>query len=190
MKRAIFLDRDGVICENRGLVYKKEELILLPRVLDALKVLKCKGYLLIVVTNQPQVARGLVTEDGIKKFHEEINKSLKGIIDQFYFCPHHPEMHPDVLEQAKKYRVNCNCRKPQPGMLLQAAREFNLNLNESWMIGDMITDILAGKSAGCKTILVKSPDNNKIIVSSTNLDKEAKPDKYAKSLYDSIKFII
>jgi len=190
MKRAIFLDRDGVICENRGLICKKEELILLPRVFESLKFLKDKGYILIVVTNQPQVARGLITEEGIKKLHEEINKKLNDIIDYFYFCPHHPEMHPDVPEQAKKYRVSCNCRKPQPGMLLQAARELNLSLNESWMIGDMITDILAGKSAGCKTILVESPDNNKLIISSMNINREAKPDKYATSLYDSIRFII
>ncbi len=186
MKKAIFLDRDGVINEERkGFVYKKEDVFIFPWVLESLKILKDKGYLIIVVTNQPSIARGLVSEEGIRELHKYINKELKGLIDTFYFCPHHPEIHDDVPEYAMKYRISCKCRKPSEGMLLQASKDFDINLKESWMIGDMVSDIVAGKRAGCKTITIKSYKNKEIIKSDIDFNQNEEPDFYANNLFEA-----
>jgi len=195
MNKAIFLDRDGVIIkplhnnETYGLIYKKEDLILVPAIKSALKILKKKGYLLIVITNQPSVARGLISDEGVNENHSLINKKLGGLIDKFYFCPHHPEMHDDVPKHAIKYRIACECRKPAPGMILRAATEFNINLEKSWMIGDSITDIAAGDAVKCKTILLKGPSNNIIHISSKSFNKNVKPNYIADNLLDSVRFI-
>ena len=117
MKKGIFLDRDGVLIEEKGhSVYREEDLIILPKVIDALRELKRNNYTLIVVTNQPVVARGLATEEEMEELHRILNERLGNLIDRFYYCPHHPEMHPDVPEHAKKYRIKCQCRKPLPGI--------------------------------------------------------------------------
>ena len=195
MNKAIFLDRDGVIVrlirnnEAYGLIYKKKDLVLLPGVKKALKELKKKGYYLIVVTNQPAVARGLISYEGVKKNNSIVNKKLGGLIDAFYFCPHHPEMHDDVPKHAIKYRIICDCRKPSPGMLIQAAKDFNLNLKKSWMIGDSITDIVVGDAAGCKTILIDSPSNDRINISGKPFNKNVKPDKFIKNLSEAVKYV-
>ena len=159
MNKAVFLDRDGVLNETKAdkdFYYKESDIVFLPKVSDALKIIKDKGYKIFVITNQPAIARGIISIEEVEKLHNFMNKELGEMIDKFYICPHHPEMHPDVPEHAKKYRIVCDCRKPSPGMLLQAAKDFNINLKESWMIGDMITDVITGKNAGCKTILVKT----------------------------------
>lgn len=189
MKRAIFLDRDGVLNEENGFVFKKEDFFILPGVVEALKILKEKGYFLIAITNQPAIARGLISEEGVENFHKFMNQQLNNLIDKFCFCPHHPEMHPNVPDYAKKYRIKCGCRKPAPGMLLQAAKELDIDLEQSWVIGDMITDIVAGKLAGCKTIKVESPKNGTIIVSHIDFDKNIKPDKYVKDLLEATQFL-
>ncbi|MBS3085499.1 HAD family hydrolase [Candidatus Pacearchaeota archaeon] len=192
MNKAVFLDRDGVINKEKvggGYNYKKEDITILPGVVEALKLLKDKGYLSIVVTNQPTIARGLISELELESLHEYLNENLNNLIDKFYFCPHHPEMHSDVPEYALKYRVSCNCRKPAPGMLLQASKDFNINLRESWMIGDVISDIATGKNAGCKTIMIKSPKNKEIIISNINLNENTKPDFYAKDLFEAAEII-
>ena len=196
MKKAVFLDRDGVIIrllsgnEAYGLIYKKEDLILLPGVKEALQDLKKKGYLLVVFTNQPAVARGLISYEGVEENNSIINKRLDGLIDAFYFCPHHPEMHPDVPAHAVKYRVSCDCRKPAPGMLIKASQDFNIDFKKSWVIGDSITDIAAGDSVKCKTILIKSPSNERINISAKTFNKNIKPHKFADNLLDAAKYIV
>lgn len=189
MNRAIFLDRDGVINEEKEFVYKKEDVNILRGVLEALEILKNKGYILICITNQAAIARGFTNEKEVEELHEFMNQKLKGNITEFYFCPHHPEMHDDVPDFAKKYRIKCDCRKPSPGLLLRAAKKYNINLNESWMIGDMITDIVAGKSVGCKTIMVESPKNKQIISTPIKFDLNIKPDIYVKNLKEATKFL-
>ena len=189
MNKAVFLDRDGVINEDKGLLYKKEEISILPKVPKALNNLKEKGYLLIVITNQPAIARGLVSEKEIEELHNFMNQKLNNLIDRFYFCPHHPEMHPDVPEHARKYRIACNCRKPASGMLLQAAKDFDINLEQSWMIGDKVADIVAGKNAGCKTIRVKSPVSHQIHKSAIDFDKNTKADFSANNLLEATEFL-
>ncbi len=156
MQRAVFLDRDGTIIEERGLITKKEEIKLFPYSAEAIKLLNSLGLLVIIVTNQPQVARGLCTEKDV----EELNKHVVNLlnkhgakVDAVYYCPHHPER---KYGGNLKYRVPCDCRKPAPGMLLKAAQEYRINLNASFMIGDSTRDIAAGKNAGCRTILVKT----------------------------------
>jgi D,D-heptose 1,7-bisphosphate phosphatase len=188
--KAIFLDRDGVINKEKEFVYKKKDVFILPGVIDALRILKEKGYFLICITNQPLIARGLATEEEMVEIHNFINYKVENLIDKFYFCPHHPEQRDDIPNFAKKYRIKCKCRKPSPGMILLAAKEFNIDLKESWMIGDMITDIIAGKSAGCKTIMIKSQKNDTIILSSSLFNIHVKPDKYFKTLLESAKFIV
>jgi D-glycero-D-manno-heptose 1,7-bisphosphate phosphatase len=190
MKKAIFLDKDGVLIEETGnTVYKKEDMKVLAGVKEALKELKKRNYLLIVVTNQSAVARGLISEKNVKDMNDFLNQNLDNLIDSFYYCPHHPEMHNDVPLYAKKYRIKCNCRKPLPGMILNAAKDFDIDLKKSYMIGDMISDIIAGKSAGCKTILVESVNTGKLIKSHINMDLNIKPDFYSKSLLESLRYI-
>jgi len=168
MKRAIFLDRDGTIIADKGFVHKKEDVELLPKAAEAIKLANEHNFLVIVVTNQSGVARGYFKEDDVKQLHEYLNQILqtKGArIDAFYYCPHHPDA------SVKTYKKACFCRKPEPGLLLKAADDFGINLSESYMIGDSQRDIEAGKKAGCKTILLKTEAKDlleavKIIVSS------------------------
>lgn len=192
MDKAVFLDRDGVINEataNKDFYYKKEDIRILPGVKEALKKIKEKGYRIFVVTNQPVIARGIATESEIGALHLWMNAELGGMIDKFYVCPHHPEMHPDVPPHAIKYRIACSCRKPSPGLILQAAAEFNINLEGSWLMGDMASDILAGKNAGCKTIFIQSEHSVRMIKAAVSAFNETVPDVSAKSLLDAVRYV-
>lgn len=195
MTKAIFLDRDGVIIElpkgneAYGFIYKKEDVRILPGVVEALKTLKNKNYLLIVVTNQPLIARGLANEEEIKCLHDFINTKVDNLVDRFYVCPHHPEMHDDVPLKARKYRIVCDCRKPAPGMIFQAKKDFNIDLKHSWMIGDMIIDIAAGDAAGLKTIMIKSLANERVPKSGKPFNGNVKPTAYASHLLDATQYI-
>lgn len=157
--KAVFLDRDGVLneliyYEDMGIVdspFTPDQLKLYPDVSRALKKLKKLDYKLIVVSNQPGVAKGNFTVETLEKMSKKMNAELKkkGVsIDAEYYCYHHP------YGKIKKFRQVCDCRKPKPGMLLTAAADHNIDLSKSWMIGDGITDIQAGRAAGCKTILI------------------------------------
>lgn len=154
-RRAIFLDRDGTINENMDTKPSVESFRLLPGVAEAIRKINDSHYLAIVVTNQPMIAKGFVTFKEIDSIHKKLETLLgkqKAYIDRIYFCPHHPEKgFPGEIIELKKA---CLCRKPSPGMLIQAAQDFNIDLNNSWMIGDSQVDISAGKNAGCKTILL------------------------------------
>ncbi len=156
--RAFFLDRDGVI--NQDTNHKKvARLKLLPNAIPAIRKLNTLG-LMIVVTNRPDIARGVFTEDEIIALHEKMKTELEAggaKIDAIYYCPHHPEKgHPDIPREALKYRIECDCRKPKTGMLERAAKDFDLNFKKCFIIGDATRDIKTGADAGCKTILVKT----------------------------------
>lgn len=154
MNKALFLDRDGVINVDKGYVHKIEDFEFIDGIFEVLKYFQEKGYLLIVVTNQAGIGRGYYTEE---EFHilnnwmlEEFRK--KGInITKVYYCPYHP------VHGIGKYKKDAFCRKPNPGMILKAKKEFNINLTESILVGDKFTDILSGKNAGLnKLVLIKN----------------------------------
>ncbi len=149
----VFLDRDGVINEEVGLLYRVNQLRLLSGVPEAIQECSKYGFKVIVVTNQPVIARGLCTEQYMEEIHEALQGMLneKGAqLSEIYYCPHHENA--DLL----RYRKACSCRKPNVGMLMRASEKFNLDLQRSFLIGDRTVDILTGKNAGCQTILVKT----------------------------------
>lgn len=151
-QRAIFLDRDGTINKYVGFLTDINDFELLPNVVEAIKKINTSGYLAVVVTNQPVVARGEVTYDELQEIHNKMETLLGAegaYIDAIYYCPHHP--HKGYEGEIPELKFECDCRKPKPGMLIKAAADFNIDLSQSWMIGDGENDVLAGKNAGCKT---------------------------------------
>ena len=153
MKRAVFLDRDGVIVEDSGYIDDCSRVRILPNAGEAVKLLNESGFEVIVVTNQSGVARGYFTEETVKEINNHIRESLAdqgAFIDGMYYCPHH------VDGTLMEYKKDCNCRKPNPGMIEQAVHDHNIDLSNSFLIGDKASDIEAGHRAGCKTILLDS----------------------------------
>jgi len=147
---AVFLDRDGTLNEDPGYINDPEKVVLFPKTGDALALLKKYGFLLIVISNQSGIARGLMKSEDVDSVNEKINQILseyKVKIDAFYYCPAHPDYSSEE---------ECECRKPSPKLLLEAASEFNVDLQSSYFIGDTVADIQCGKNAGIKTILVKT----------------------------------
>ena len=145
--RAIFLDRDGVLNKDRiDYVKNIDELEIFPNIGKCIRQINERGFLVIVITNQSAIGRKLITSNDVENIHEHIQNFLKksnAKIDAFYYCPHHPN-------------DNCNCRKPKPGLLIKAAHDFSINLENSWMIGDHDRDIESGLNAGCKSMKVSS----------------------------------
>ena len=159
-QKAIFLDRDGTINKYVGFLREIDQFELLPNVSEAVKKINDSGYLAIVVTNQPVIARGEVTFEELEEIHNKMETLLGkdgAYLDGIYFCPHHPRK--GFEGEIPELKVECECRKPKPGMLLQAAKDFNIDLSKSWMIGDSDNDILAGENAGCFTARVKEKDS-------------------------------
>lgn len=148
-RSAIFLDRDGVLNEGRGLIHRPEDLILLPGAAEAVKRINESEYLAVVITNQSVVARNLCTLEGLDAIHKKLDTDLgerQAKLDGLYFCPHHPDA--GYAEENPAYKIDCECRKPKPGMLLQAAKDFNIDLARSWMVGDSERDRDAAHAAG------------------------------------------
>lgn len=155
--RAIFLDRDNTLIEDPGYLSDPGAVRLLPGVADALRRLAAAGYRLVVVSNQSAIARGLLAEDVLEQIHATLRAQLRAAgvtLDAIYYCPYHPDGH------VPPYNQESPERKPNPGMLLRAARELNLDLAASWMIGDAARDMEAGRRAGCRTILVPSHETD------------------------------
>lgn len=154
-QKAIFLDRDGTINKYVGFLRDINQFELIEGVSEAIKRINASGYLCIVITNQPIIARGEVTVSQLDKIHDKMETLLGfegAYIDGLYYCPHHP--HKGFEGEIVKLKYDCECRKPKPGMLLKAAEDFNIDLSGSWMIGDGENDIKAGANAGCKTCLI------------------------------------
>lgn len=154
-QKAIFLDRDGTINKYVGFLCKIEDFELLPGVAKLIKKINESGYLCIVVTNQSVIARGEITARELQNIHNKMETLLGNegaYVDGIYYCPHHPDK--GFSGEVATLKIECNCRKPKPGMLLQAAKDFNIDLTKSWMIGDSENDILAGKNAGCQVLLI------------------------------------
>lgn len=160
-QKAIFLDRDGTINVYKGFIRNIQDFELLPDTEKAIEKINKSGFLCIVITNQPVIARGEVTVKQLNQIHNKMETLLgKGgaYIDGLYFCPHHP--HKGYEGEIAELKIECECRKPKPGMILKAAEDFNIDISQSYMVGDSENDILAGKNAGCKTILINGENNN------------------------------
>jgi D-glycero-D-manno-heptose 1,7-bisphosphate phosphatase len=153
MKPAVFLDRDGTVLEEAGYLDRLERLQFFPFAIDAIRLLQRGGYGVVIITNQSGVGRGLYQEEFVQRVHQVIDERVTaggGRIDGYYYCPHHP------TAEVERYRRDCDCRKPGPGMLRQAAAELELDLSRSFVIGDKWTDVQAGKAAGARSILVRT----------------------------------
>ncbi len=150
---AVFLDRDGTIIDDVGFLGSVDAMTVLPWSAGAIRMLNEAGYPVVVVTNQSGVGRGLFDEARVKAIHEALDRTLgeqNARVDAYYYCPHHPRA-ADV-----RYRVSCECRKPAPGLLRQAASDLDLDLARSWMVGDWWRDVEAGVAAGARAILVRT----------------------------------
>ena len=149
-QKAIFLDRDGVLNKNKDDYVKNiSELEIFPYISEPIKKLQSAGFKIIVITNQSAINRGLMTEKHLNEIHQKIQSFLiphNAKIDSFYYCPHTPT-------------ENCSCRKPKTGLLLKAISDFSIDVNYSWFVGDSDSDIIAGRSVGCKTIKINSKIN-------------------------------
>ena len=186
---AIFLDRDGTINEEVGYLDNQDKLKMIPAAYEAIRLINSSGLKAIVVTNQSGVAKGVFTEKFVRQTHEIIQAALlekKASIDKFYYCPHHP------TEGTGIYLQNCNCRKPLPGMLLQAAHDLDIELGNSYMIGDTYRDMEAAKKVGVKGILVKTGYGREVL---QNVDPDAatagnNPDFVAEDILEAVKWIM
>jgi histidinol-phosphate phosphatase family protein len=173
--RAVFLDRDGTIMEDPSFVGDIERVVLVPGAAEALRQLQEAGYKLLVVTNQSGVGRGYFTRETVEAIHARLDEYFgnAGVhFDRYYVCPHHPE-------------DNCDCRKPKPKFLLDAAREYGLDLSHCFMIGDRRTDIQTGANGGARTILVLTGAGR-----DTLANQEVKPDFVAENLRDATTWIL
>ena len=162
-QKAVFLDRDGTINVYKGFLRDIDEFELIDGVADAIKKINNSGYLCIVVTNQPVIARGEVTYEQLDMIHKKM-ETLLGLdgayIDGLYYCPHHP--HKGYEGEIPELKIDCKCRKPKPGMLYMAEKDFNISLSDSFMVGDGENDIIAGNAAGCRSVLIANKQENTI----------------------------
>lgn len=152
MSKAIFIDKDGTLIKNVSYNVNPSLIELLPYTAESLKLLQSEGFKIVVVSNQSGVAKGIFKEERLIGVERELKRQLGdgGVkLDGFYYCPHLPESEGKVDE----YSFDCDCRKPKEGLILKAARELNVDLKTSWMIGDILNDVEAGNRAGCKSIL-------------------------------------
>ena len=154
MIKAAFFDRDDTLIKDVGYLYDLNKIVIIPGIINFCLFLQNAGYKLFVITNQSGVARGFFDEDFVKNCHKYLNELFKkqGIFfEKFFYCPHHPK---SAVEN--RYLKDCFCRKPKPGMLLKATKEFNIDLSKSLMFGDKIIDIQAGNAAGCKSFYIQT----------------------------------
>jgi D,D-heptose 1,7-bisphosphate phosphatase len=178
--RAVFLDRDGTINEEVGYLSRLEELKIYDNAAEAIRLLRQKGFLAIVITNQSGVARGFFSEDFILTVHNKMNEYMKergAWLDALYYCPHHPRY------GNEHYRKECSCRKPHPGLLIRAAEDFDIDLKRSYVVGDMPRDMDTARRVGAKGVMVKTGYGRNVVATS-------KPDYIAEDLLDAANWII
>lgn len=172
-QKAIFLDRDGTLNLHRGFIRTPEELELIPGVAQAVKRINDAGYLAIVITNQPVIARGECSFGTLRRIHDKLETLLGNegaYIDALYYCPHHPDR--GFAGERPEYKGECDCRKPRPGMLLQAMRDYNIDPAASWMIGDSERDCLAAEAAGVRPLMVETNEPGALSAALDKMDKK------------------
>jgi D-glycero-D-manno-heptose 1,7-bisphosphate phosphatase len=178
---AVFLDRDGTINEEVGYLDHLEKFKMIPGTAEAIRRINVSGLKAVVVTNQSGIGRGFFSESFVREVHARLQEALKekgAFIDAFYFCPHHP------TEGKGAYLTSCDCRKPQPGLLLMAAEDLDLDLKRSYMVGDMPKDVETARKVGAKGILVKTG------YGSQQAAEEVRPDYLAEDLLDAVNWIL
>lgn len=175
--RAVFIDRDGTINVNYGYIDSPDDFKIYPGVMNGIKLLKENGYKIIVVTNQSGIGRGYFGKEKLDKIHRKMdNELLKNgtAVDAIYYCPHHPD-------------DNCNCRKPKTGLFEKAVKDLDINITESFIIGDRMLDMEAGYKIGCKTVLVPE---NKEKISIEMKESKVKPDYVCDDFFSGVKWIL
>ncbi len=154
-QRAVFVDRDGTLNIHKGFITKPEDIELIEGTESAVSELNKMGFLVIVITNQPIIARGDCTEGELFEIHKRLETLLGqggAFLDAIYYCPHHPDS--GFRNERKELKIKCDCRKPAPGLILKARDDFNIDLSKSFMVGDSLRDVESGQNAGCTSILV------------------------------------
>lgn len=182
-QKAIFIDRDGVINHDTDLIKHQDEMNVYKFAGPAIRRINKSEYISIVITNQSVIARGLCDENTLNLIHSRMDKQLGEMgayIDYLYYCPHHPDG--GFPEEIKKFKIKCKCRKPKPGMIIEASKRFNIDLSNSWMIGDSPRDIQSGLSAGVKTIRVDTGHGH--------IKSDTKPDFKVKNLSHAVDLIL
>jgi D,D-heptose 1,7-bisphosphate phosphatase len=172
--KAVFLDRDGTIARDVSYCRRVEDFEIFSTVPEAIRRLNQSGFKVLVVTNQSGIARGYFTEEVLEQIHRKMKEELAEYgawVDAIYYCPHHPD-------------DGCDCRKPKPKLILQAAEDFSITLEHCYMVGDMDQDIKAGKAAGCRTVLLSSEADN------ASRDNRENPDHIAPNLMEAVNWII
>lgn len=152
-RAAVFLDRDGTLNEDRGYVYSRDQFVWIPGAVEAIRALNDAGLFVVVVTNQAGVGHGFYSETDVLMLHRFMENEMEPYgarVDAWYYCPFHPE------GRVEEYRVDAACRKPRAGMLLDAAKAHALDLSKSWLVGDKVSDIEAGRRAQTRTVLVRT----------------------------------
>jgi D,D-heptose 1,7-bisphosphate phosphatase len=181
MRKAIFIDKDGTLISNVPYNADPDKIVLEYGAIEGLRLLQTRGYALIVVSNQAGVAHGYFQEADLQPVVTKIKALLSAAdirLDGFYYCPHHP------AGKIEQYAITCDCRKPAPGMILQAAEKLDIFLPESWMIGDILHDVEAGNRAGCQSILINNGNETK-----WEMNEYSKPAYIAKDLLEAAKLI-
>ena len=174
-KPAVFLDRDGVLTEENSYITSLEQMKLFPYAEESIRKIRQKGYYTIVITNQSGVARGLFTEETLQEMNDYLMRQTN--VDAIFYCPHHPD------GKVEKYSKTCKCRKPGAGMFEAACREYAIDVQKSYMVGDRASDILAGQSAGVRTILLESG------YGISRLEKKVTPDEIMQDLRDVAEYL-
>ncbi len=187
MERIVFLDRDGTLNEEVHYLHRREDLKLIPGVPQALRLLKQAGYRLVVVTNQAGVAEGYYKESDVEALHRYMNRVLEregAAVDAYYYCPHHPE------HGLGKYKTQCRCRKPGTGMFEMAEKDFEVDKAHSFMVGDKLLDVEAGRNYGIASILVGTGYGRE--QHQKDMDRGVNPvyDHYGETLMDAARWIV
>jgi D-glycero-D-manno-heptose 1,7-bisphosphate phosphatase len=180
--KAVFLDKDGTLIPDIPYNVNPDLISIQKETIRGLRLLRDAGYLLIVISNQPGIAKGYFTEYDLGEVESRIAALLDRhdlLIDAFYYCPHDP----DGL--ISNYAITCDCRKPLPGLILRAARDFHIDPGQSWMIGDILNDVEAGNRAGCQTILINNGNETEWVINSVR-----KPAGIAANIYEAAHFIL
>lgn len=185
-QKCIFVDRDGTINKLKGLLYKIDDFELEDNAIEAIKLINNNGYLCIMITNQPVIARNLCNIKELNNIHKKMETLLgeKGAyLDDSYYCPHHPDS--GYEGENKEYKIKCHCRKPDIGMIEAAVKKYNINLKNSYIIGDTTGDIKTGLNAGLHTVLVNTGE-----AGNDNKFKAAVPEYIVENLYEGVKLIL